>query len=342
MEHSRHLCPRCGGVRDKGADRCESCAAVVEGGHLAIDGAAATAFLDTVHLPPIQGEPDDERIVRPSLAIPFRLAVGPAADYYAPRFLEFERIGRSFPSWNWASPWAPAAWAFYHKLWGAGLAFALWPVATMAAFGVIDPYLDDSILASLTCAVALLWLVPGLVAALTANSLLYRKTRRLVRKAEAETCRPEEAARLLGKRSPIAPGAAALLGGVATVIALFVAAPNLQTAVADRVVRTQVAQALATLQPLQRKVEDGWDLVTSSLIAPNYEIEWQRGADSLGAISVNRENGRVRVALGPLIPELAGRWILLAPTLDRDERVRWICVPVDIPARYLPQACRQG
>ena len=307
-----------------------------------MDGVATTSFLDTVHLPADPGEHDDERIVRPSLAIPFRLAVGPAADYYAPRFLEYERTGRSFPSWNWAAPWVPAVWAFHHKLWGAGLAFALWPVATMAAFGVIDQYLDDSILASLACAVALLWLVPGVVAALTANSLLYRKARRLVRKAEAETLRPEEAARLLGNGSPIAPVAAVLLGGVATTISLFVAAPNLQTAVADRVVRTHVAEALAALQPLQRQIEDGWNLVTSPLIAPNYEIQWQRGADFLGAVSVSPENGRVRVALGPSIPELTGRWILLAPALDRDERVRWICVPVNIPARYLPHACRQG
>src|SRR5215470_17060885 len=106
---------------------------------------ATTLGLDTVHLQPIPGQNDEERIVRPCLAILFRLAVGPAADYYAPRFLEYERIGRSFPSWNWGSPWVPAVWAFHHKLWGAGLAFSLWSVATMAAFGFIDPYLDDSV-----------------------------------------------------------------------------------------------------------------------------------------------------------------------------------------------------
>lgn len=307
-----------------------------------MDGMATTSFLDTVHLPSIPGEPDDEKIVRPSLAIPFRLAVGPAADYYVPRFLEYERTGRTLPSWNWASPWAPAVWSFHHKLWGAGLAFALWPIAAMAAFGVIDPYLDDSIAASLACAVALVWIAPGVIAALTANSLLYRKTRQLVRKAEAQTLWAEEAARLLGNRAPVSPEAAVLLGGIATIVALFVAAPNLKTAVADRVVRNHVAEALAALQPLQRQVEDGWDRVTSSLIAPNFDSEWQRGAGLLGTVSVSPENGRVRVALGPFIPELAGRWILLAPALDREERVRWICVPVDIPARYLPQACRQG
>ena len=120
-----------------------------DAGRSVLDGATTAAFLDTVHLCPVDGETDDERIVRPCLAILFRLAVGPAADYYAPRFLEYERIGRSFPS-------------------------------------------------------------------------------------------------------------------------------------------------------------------------------------------------RVRAVLGALIPELAGRWVLLAPALDRDERVHWMCIPVGIPVRYLPQACRQG
>ena len=114
-------------------DCCETCGTpLVED---AADPLMATAFLDTVQLEPLPGEIEleDERIVRPSLAILFRMAVGPAADYYAPRFLEYERVGRSFPSWNWAAPWFPTVWAFYHKLWVAGLLFALWPVAAMSA-----------------------------------------------------------------------------------------------------------------------------------------------------------------------------------------------------------------
>jgi len=157
------------------------------------------------------------------------------------------------------------------------------------------------------------------------------------------TLRPEEAAGLLGERTPIALGSAVLLGTVAIAFSLFIAAPNLQTAVADRAVRARVADALAALQPLQRQIEERWGLARSSLITPNFEIVgFQRGAEFLGAVSVSLENGRVRLALGPSIPELVGRSILLAPAVGRDERVHWICVPVGIPARYLPQACRQG
>ncbi|MEO8303009.1 MAG: pilin [Betaproteobacteria bacterium] len=307
-----------------------------------VDSTEATGFLDTIHLQPGEGEPDDEPVVRPALAILFRIAVGPAADHYAPRFLEYERTGRSFPSWNWAAPWVPTVWAFYHKLWEAGLAFALWPVAAMAMFGVVDPYLGDSALASLACAVLLLWVVPGIVAALTADTLLYRKTRSLVREAEAQTVRPEETARLLGERTPIALGSAVFLGAVAMLSSMMVAMPELQTAVADRVVRTRVTEALASLHPLQRQIEEAWGFARSSLIAPNAEtVGPQRGTELAGSVTVNLDSGRVRLALGPSIPELTGRSILLAPSIDRQERVRWICVPVDIPARYLPHECRQ-
>lgn len=304
--------------------------------------AAATAFLDTVQLGPPPGEIEDERIVRPSLAILFRMAVGPAADYYAPRFLEYERIRRSFPSWNWAAPWFPTVWAFYHKLWVAGLAFALWPVAAMELFGFVDPYLGDSTFVAFAAALLLLWVVPGVVAGMIANTLLYHKARELVRDAEEETARTDEAARLLGERAPIALGSALLLGCVAIMSSLMVVAPVLQTAVADRVVRTRVAEALGALRPLQRQIESGWDVAKLSLVAPNYELIGQFGSDFLAAVNVSLESGRVRIALGPLIPQLAGRSILLAPALDRDERVRWICVPIDIPARYLPHECKEG
>ena len=47
-------------------------------------------------------------------------------------------------------------------------------------------------------------------------------------------------------------------------------------------------------------------------------------------------------SLDLLGPELAGRSILLAPALDRRLHVRWICIPVDVPAKFLPPECRQG
>jgi hypothetical protein len=325
------------------ADCCVTCGTVVPGSGLSDDCAAATGFLDTIQLQPLSGEPEDERMVRPSLAILFRMAVGPGADHYAPRFLEFERIGHSLPSWNWASLWAPSVWAFYRKLWGAGVAYALWPLVAVGVFRVIEPYLGDSGVAWFGCAALLIWLIPGVVASLMADTLLYRNARRLVRKAEARTLWPEDAARMLATRAPIAPGSAVFLGGAAILLSLYVSAPSLQTAYADRIVRTRVAEVLATIQPLQRQVEEWWGLPKPAPLVTGDEVAVaQRGAELLEDVDVSPANGRVRLALGPLIPELSGRSILLAPALDRRQQLRWICVPVDIPARYLPHECRQG
>ena len=53
-------------------------------------------------------------------------------------------------------------------------------------------------------------------------------------------------------------------------------------------------------------------------------------------------NGPVRLSVGASIPELAGKAILLAPAVDRRDRVQWFCVPVGIPDRFLPKSCRTG
>jgi hypothetical protein len=343
LEERRSVCARCGDPLDDDADRCETCGTQVGALGTLTGGGAQTAFLDTIQLAPAPGEAEDDRIVRPSLAILFRMAVGPGADYYAPRFLEYERTGRSFPDWNWASFVAPGIWALYRRLWIPGLAFALWPLVAVAAFEAVEPYLGNSSVVWIACAALLVWFLPAVVAGLIANPLVFREARQHVGDAEAKTARTEEAAQELSERKAVAPAIAAFLGGGAMLLAVYTAAPGLEIAYADHLVRARVAEGLAAIRPLQRQVEEGWLSSRSLPDIPNYAVvAAQRGAEFLETVNLNPASGRVRLALGPLIPELWGRAILLAPALDRRQRVRWICVPVDIPARYLPQECRTG
>ncbi len=304
--------------------------------------ATGTEFLDSITLPHTAGYFEDARFVRPSLAIPFRMAVGPGADYYAPRCLEYERTGRSFPSWNWAPLLAPGVWAIYRRLWLPGCAFALWPLLALAVFRFVEPHLGDSGAVSLVLASFLFWLVPGVVGALAANTLVYRRARQLVSNAEARTRRPDKAAIWLSRRTVIAPMPAAFAGGATILLALYVVIPSLQSAYTDQIVRSHVTAGLAAIRPLQRQLET-WFVSRSPSGAPDFGLADARpGTEFLETVTVSLTNGRVRLALGPLIPELSGRSILLAPAFDRRQQVRWICIPVDIPARYLPQECRQG
>jgi hypothetical protein len=100
-------------------------------------------FLDTIQLDALPGELVDEPIVGPRWrscsawpSAPPPIITRPISGIRADR--------KELPGWNWAAPWIPTVWAFYHKLWIAGLAFALWPVAAMEVFGLVDPYLGDS------------------------------------------------------------------------------------------------------------------------------------------------------------------------------------------------------
>jgi len=301
----------------------------------------ATAFVDSIELPRIAGEPEDEKIVRPSLAILFRMAVGPAADYYAPRFLEYERVGRSFPSWNWAPLLAPAVWAIYRRLWLAGLAFVAWPLLAIGAFWIALSQLADINAIGLVGTAIVAWLIPGVVGALIGNTLLYRRARRLVQSAEARTTKTDKAARWLSRRTVIAPAQAAATTAFMAA-ALGAVLPDLQSAYADQVVRSRIAEMIAAIQPLQRQLEE-WFISRSPTDAPEVDMaEAHPDAESFAKVNVSLTNGRVRLALGSSIPELSGSSILLAPAIDRRQQVRWICIPVDIPARYLPQECRQG
>jgi Protein of unknown function (DUF2628)/Pilin (bacterial filament) len=281
--------------------------------------------------------------VRPALAVLYRVAVGPSADFYAPRFLKFERAGRGVPGWNWPSFWMPSIWAFYRKLWLEGLAFALLPVAGAFAFVVLAPSLDNTAVPWLACAALAIWLAPGIVPALLANTLLYRRVRRMVQRAESRTGNAAQVASLLAQRKPTSLAAAILLGGGAIVLAAGLVAPEVRVAWLDHEVRAKVAAALAGVRPLQQQVEDGWNrfrAIPRSLDVAT--LRAQAAAALFDEVSFRPANGRLRLGLGASIPELVGRSILLAPVVDPAQQIRWACIPIDIPSKYLPKECRGG
>jgi hypothetical protein len=259
---------------------------------------------DTVSLPGTPSDRAGDTVVRPALAVLYRIAVGPGADRYAPRFLSFERHGRPRPGWHWPALVAPAAWAFYRRLWGAGMLCTLLPLAGLAAFLSVAPRLDDSALMFWGAALVTVWLLPNLLPALLADSLVYFRARRVVHAAEASGNSPTDAVKRLAAAQPTSPLGGFLGGAGALALAAGLLTPNLEIAHAERAVRSELAGTLAE------------------------------------SVDVDPATGRVRVALGSAVPALAGKAILLAPAIDARDQVRWICVAVDIPRALLPVDCR--
>jgi hypothetical protein len=302
--------------------------------------AGAAVGSDAFRLPEdVVGDPAECR-VEPRLAVLYRLAVGPAADYYTPRFLRYEQDGHAHPGFHWAALMLPPVWAFYRKLWVAGVIYALMPVLGALAVHTLGERIDDWNIPWLVGAALLVWLLPSLAAATLANSLLWRRIRRLVQRAEAKSETPAQAAQLLSERSPTSGVAGFLLGMGSLALALGIVSPGIYRAYSEHDARTKVAETLASVKVVQDRVVE--QLEHSGAAHPGHgemrlATDWTH---RLQALSLNPATGRLRLSLGPAVPELWGKTLLLAPALDVFQRVVWYCVPIDIPARFLPKECR--
>lgn len=340
MSEASQACRRCGEIARVGATNCGRCGTRVAAGVPASDDARASIFLDTIQLPGECAADARPTCVRPALAVLYRVAVGPSADYYAPRFLGYEKAGHAAPGWNWPSFWLPSVWAFYRKLWFAGLAFALLPVAGAFAFGALATRIDHASVPWLVGAVLAIWFLPGIIPALVANSLLYRHVRRMVARAEASTGSAAQVVTLISRRSPTSLTAGLLLGGGALVLAGNFVAPSVRGAWLEHEVRTKVTAALASVQPLQQQVEESWIRIRAIPLKLDVDTLRVKAATAFfDEVSFRPANGRLRLGLGESIPELFGRSILLAPAVDPLQHIHWMCIPVDIPAKYLPKEC---
>jgi uncharacterized protein DUF2628 len=297
-------------------------------------------LLDSIVFPPYVRARQDERRVRPALAVLFRIAVGPHADYYARRFVGFERRGRGAPSWNWPAFALPPVWAFYRKLWGYGIACALLPLLGVLAFTSFEFPRGASVLAWWACAALFCWLLPSVVCATFANAIYYRRVRRLVRRAEKHARTAEAAAKRLLQRRPTDVLQALLLGTGILLCAGSLIGSQLQIAYHAHTMRAALEQVIAAVRPLQRQVEDVWQRSRAIPLRPDYRAVRANPAYGLiDAVDLNAKNGRVRIDLGAAVPELQGKSILLAPAVDAWQKLHWLCVPIDIPAAYLPPTC---
>ena len=305
-----------------------------------IDDGPITISSLSVRLP---GPPElaEERVIRPALFVLFRIALGPSADYYGPRFVAFERAGRPHAGWHWPALFAPAAWAFYRRLWGAGIFFTLLPLAGAGTTALVAPWLGDHTWVWIACALLLTVCVPGCAGATLASGLLYRRIRRAIREAEAVAATPAQVASRIAGMMPVSPFAAIACGSLALAIVVGGAGPVLSTAWHEHAVRVKVARALSAVEPIKAEVEESIDAMRRwpwpALAAG---MPGRAGAVLFDEVSVDAATGRVRVDVGASIPELAGKAILLAPAIDQREKIRWFCVPIGVSERFLPQACR--
>jgi len=137
--------------------------------------------------------------------------------------------------------------------------------------------------------------------------------------------------------------AALLLGGGSLALAAAVSVPPIADAYAAGKVRAKITRGLAAVETLEREIVENWSVAR---VVPRQTdhpgVRARAGAEVIDEITVNPRNGRLRVVLSAAVPEVAGKAIVLAPAVDAADRVVWVCVPIDIPNRYLPETCRHA
>ena len=259
-----------------------------------------------------------------------------------PRFLAWERSGRSRPAWNGSAFLWPPVWAFYRKLWPEGAVFAVLPAVGAFAFAALGGSLDGSGALWWIALAVSVWLFPAALAALSADALLWGRVRRVVARAEADAKSASKAVDVLARRAPVSVVAGIAMGGGAIVLCATLLGPALAAEYVAHGARHALATTLASLTVVQDAVEFAWERTgTIGEAREAGQLVARNDGRYVEEIAVSPTTGRVRVSLGPSVPGAAGKQILLAPAVDEDRRVRWLCVPVDIPVRYLPATCRR-
>lgn len=181
-----------------------------------------------------------------------------------------------------------------------------------------------------------------MLTALSADALLWGRIRRDVARAEVDARSASTTVEALARIAPTSLTAGIALGGGAIALAAMLLGPALRAEYVAHAARGAVAATLASLKVVQDAVESAWDRTGSIAHARDVGLLVARNDGRyVEDVAVSPTTGRVRVSLGPSVPGAAGKQILLAPAVDDAQRVQWMCVPVDIPARYLPDACRR-
>jgi hypothetical protein len=145
---------------------------------------------------------------------------------------------------------------------------------------------------------------------------------------------------MLARRRAISPAGALVWGGGALALTFALAAPDLDSLYQESQVRSGVSDSIAAVRPLQQEIEASW--LASGVFPPPIDYTPVRsylGATFLDAVNLSATNGRLRLLLGPAVSEISGKIILLAPTVDAAQHIQWMCIPVDVPAKYLPPEC---
>jgi type IV pilus assembly protein PilA len=290
----------------------------------------------------------------------YEVAIGPNADFYLPRFEEFDKGGSQL-SWNWPAFFATSPWFVYRKMWVPGLLNLCYPIILLFIVSIASAFLIDSIKAY-PVAFLVLFLVllaaPWFLLPMFANAIYWRHIRGLVeRRPPLLEQGPDKRAAYLARIG--GTGAGALVAVLACLAVLLVVFVGIGAAIAipayqDYTIRAQITEGLNLA------------ITPKAAVAEYYAQNgsWPEDSEAAGmevvsgkyVESLTVQKGSIVVVYGMASNKLiAGKTLVLLPGLNESKDVLWTCANfelpesieyaqgpygTDIPNKYLPKACR--
>jgi type IV pilus assembly protein PilA len=298
--------------------------------------------------------------------VDYETAIGQNADYYLPKFEEFDKGGSQL-GWNWPAFFATSPWFCYRKMWGWGMGNVAWfwgiltfvaPISIGIAAASATETNSYSGVITVGIVMAVLLAIPWFVLPMFANALYWRRINSVIRNVPASfKDQPDKRAARIERNG--GTGAGAMIGVLAGGALLFVVVIGILAAIAipayqDYTIRSQVVEAHNLAAPARAAVTV-------------YYTQNDAWPEDDAAAEFTAERGKyvqsVRVDRGSVIVEYGGgahntlrnKFLIFSPGVDAEKRVIWMCADAedptviergpgpsgtDVPTKYLPADCR--
>jgi len=324
------FCPQCGRRNDDSMPTCLDCGAELP---------AAKTFKSKFQPEPVtvttqQDNPVDETDEY------YRAFIGPNNQgYYLRYFEEFDREGKTSPTWHWPAFLVTFYWFLYRKMWLNALIYFLLPYIFAFFLGIAAAVAGDSAQLFLGFAYILFFIGIWVVPPMYANALYYRHCNKKIEQARATT---RDFQRQLGELS--AKGGTSSVVLIFVLIFVFVAVIGILAAIAipayqDFNIRARMSQAESLGNQAAHAVADYYsqhEQFPDSLQDAGVNIAPTQGVKS---IAVDSTSGIVTVMLTGN-SQIEGHALQWTPVENQNGQMTWEC-HTDIKDRYLSPQCRQ-
>lgn len=269
-----------------------------------------------------------------------KAVIGPKnKNYYLSHFQRFSSNNKFSATWHWPAFFLTFYWFLYRKMWLAAFIYFMLPyVLIMPLAFMIASVEGDAGEAVAGLCYLLYWLATFVVPPLYANALYYRHCNKKIDEAKAVFKDPQRQLGLLSAK-----------GGTSKVILfviliLLIPVIGILAAIAlpayqEYITRENMFQAETTGNSAAALVTEHYyqtQTLPESLEALGFAPVLPPSVQEIG---FNSDNGTVSIIMAK--SPVAGKTLLLVPSLDENNKLVWQCMSEDILNRYLPPHCRQ-